>query len=236
MVHMGIINKIKKKLRFWLNQASFEMGREMKQIDVDQNHNQMNIMWLVFDSCRYDSLVEAATPYLDKQESKDDDKSLAINMEEYVDAVAAYIDQLKEQTVNFYSKILDTLSLKSIRKAFDESIAMLRKYAYDMPVEFIEENVVHPISSFPGKVKEYVDYQVNNIWTKTPDKSFSAEDIRDILNKALEAKVENNSKLEQTVMNMDRDLKAYSNTAKARLYQQGRSFTHDEVRLALHNL
>ena len=67
MVHMGIINKIKKKLRFWLNQASFEMGREMKQIDVDQNHNQMNIMWLVFDSCRYDSLVEAATPYLDKQ-------------------------------------------------------------------------------------------------------------------------------------------------------------------------
>ena len=109
----------------------------------------------------------------DKQESKEDDNSLAINMEEYVDAVAAYIDQLKEQTVNFYSKILDTLSLKSIRKAFDESIAMLRKYAYDMPVEFIEENVVHPISSFPGKVKEYVDYQVNNIWTKTPDKSFS---------------------------------------------------------------
>jgi membrane-anchored protein YejM (alkaline phosphatase superfamily) len=62
-----LIQGLRKRLRFWLNELSFKIGRvELKDIKVQQNHDQMNILWLVYDSCRYDSLVQAHTPTLDR--------------------------------------------------------------------------------------------------------------------------------------------------------------------------
>ena len=62
---MGIFQSIKKKLRFIRDKSNFSGAKEVKQFNIRDN-DQMNYLWIVYDSCRYDSLVEANTPNLDK--------------------------------------------------------------------------------------------------------------------------------------------------------------------------
>ncbi len=66
MSFSDLINAIRRKVRYWINEASFKKETKIKNIQVVQNHDQMNVLFVTFDSCRYDSLVEAHTPNLDR--------------------------------------------------------------------------------------------------------------------------------------------------------------------------
>ncbi len=57
--------QLKEKLRFWVNERSYRRAASIDDTNLTIDHDQMNILWVVFDSCRYDSLVQAATPMLD---------------------------------------------------------------------------------------------------------------------------------------------------------------------------
>ncbi len=62
-----LLKTIKKKLRFWLNSYNFNKVTEIKNRKVFQTHDELNYLLITLDSCRYDSLVKANTPELDKR-------------------------------------------------------------------------------------------------------------------------------------------------------------------------
>lgn len=59
-------NDLKKQIRFWINAYNFNKVKEVISKDIIQTHGKMNIVLITLDSCRYDSLVQAQTPVLDK--------------------------------------------------------------------------------------------------------------------------------------------------------------------------
>lgn len=61
---MSIINKIKRKIKFALEKNRFE-GKEIADYSVDAQHDKLNYLWVVYDSCRFDTLTKANTPVLD---------------------------------------------------------------------------------------------------------------------------------------------------------------------------
>jgi len=62
----NIFQKIKKNLRNKLHEASFNSENKIDRIDLLQTHEEMNILFVTFDSCRFDSMCRAVTPNLDK--------------------------------------------------------------------------------------------------------------------------------------------------------------------------
>jgi membrane-anchored protein YejM (alkaline phosphatase superfamily) len=61
-----LLKQLKKKLRFWLNSYNFNKITQVKGDKVFQTHDDLNIVLITFDSCRYDTLVKASTPFLDQ--------------------------------------------------------------------------------------------------------------------------------------------------------------------------
>ena len=59
-------NDLKKEIRFRLNAYNFNKVKQVIERNVSQDHEKMNIVFVTLDSCRYDSLIEANTPTLDK--------------------------------------------------------------------------------------------------------------------------------------------------------------------------
>ncbi len=57
--------QLKHKLRFWMDELRFSSVSSIADLNIVQEQEEMNIVFVVFDSCRYDSLVEARTPVLD---------------------------------------------------------------------------------------------------------------------------------------------------------------------------
>lgn len=62
----NLFNTVKKKLRFWINHYNFKRVSSVKGEKIFQNHDDTNIVFITFDSCRYDSLMQANTPFLDQ--------------------------------------------------------------------------------------------------------------------------------------------------------------------------
>ncbi len=62
---MSILKKIKHKIKFAIEQKRFE-NKEISDIKIESSHDKMNYLWIVYDSCRYDTLVKAKTPVIDK--------------------------------------------------------------------------------------------------------------------------------------------------------------------------
>jgi len=60
-----LLQEGKQKLRFWANELSYHRTSHIQDISVKQEHDEMNVLVVVYDSCRYDSLVAANTPVLD---------------------------------------------------------------------------------------------------------------------------------------------------------------------------
>lgn len=61
-----MFDQIKKKLRFWINSYNFNRVSEVKNVNFEQKQEDWNYLLITFDSCRYDSLLQALTPNLDK--------------------------------------------------------------------------------------------------------------------------------------------------------------------------
>lgn len=62
----NLLQQLKKKLRFWINRYNFSRVTKVKGEKIFQNHDDLNIVLITFDSCRYDSLLNAETPFLDE--------------------------------------------------------------------------------------------------------------------------------------------------------------------------
>lgn len=60
-----LLKKIKKKIRFGIDNLSFKSKQISKLKKVNSKSDRMNYLWIVYDSCRYDTLVSAKTPVLD---------------------------------------------------------------------------------------------------------------------------------------------------------------------------
>jgi membrane-anchored protein YejM (alkaline phosphatase superfamily) len=61
-----LIQKLRKKLRYKINEESFKKESKMVDINIVQNHDEMNLLLITFDSCRFDSMKRANTPHLDR--------------------------------------------------------------------------------------------------------------------------------------------------------------------------
>ena len=61
-----LFQTIKKKLRFWINSYNFNKVTKIKEQKIFQTHEDLNYVLVTLDSCRYDSLIKAATPELDR--------------------------------------------------------------------------------------------------------------------------------------------------------------------------
>lgn len=64
-VCMSWLQKLKKKVLYAITERTFTGVSEIKTIEIKQTHKQMNLLWVVFDSCRYDTLTQARTPFLE---------------------------------------------------------------------------------------------------------------------------------------------------------------------------
>lgn len=61
-----LFQTIKKQIRFWINSYNFNKVTEIKEKKLFQTHEDLNYVLITLDSCRYDSLIKASTPHLDK--------------------------------------------------------------------------------------------------------------------------------------------------------------------------
>lgn len=61
-----LFQTIKKQVRFWINSYNFNKVTEIKEKKIFQTHEDLNYVLITLDSCRYDSLIKANTPNLDK--------------------------------------------------------------------------------------------------------------------------------------------------------------------------
>ncbi len=58
--------KLKRKIRYKLDEHEFHSETEIDKTSIKQLHDDLNILFITFDSCRYDSFVQAKTPNLDR--------------------------------------------------------------------------------------------------------------------------------------------------------------------------
>ena len=60
-----LLTQIKKKIRFGRDNNVFSQGSFKKAFKVNSQSEKLNYLWIVYDSCRYDTLEAAQTPILD---------------------------------------------------------------------------------------------------------------------------------------------------------------------------
>jgi membrane-anchored protein YejM (alkaline phosphatase superfamily) len=61
-----IYQKFRKQFRDKLHETSFKSHNKLIDIDLTQFHDDMNVILITFDSCRFDSMKRAHTPNLDR--------------------------------------------------------------------------------------------------------------------------------------------------------------------------
>ncbi len=172
------------------------------------------------------------------KEEKEDNKEEAKKEEEakperisavdkLVQAATTYFKELQQDIMDRYAKTLSLISLENLQKAFDESMKLIVRYAYEVPAESFKEYVIEPIHEFAGKVTEYIDEGLKNGFNAKSKKTFNHKEIRSMLQQSLSA--EREEKLESSVLMLDRSLRA-----RAQMHIAKQKFTKDEIKLALH--
>lgn len=172
------------------------------------------------------------------KEEKEDNKEEAKKEEEakpekisavdkLVQAATTYFKELQQDIMDRYAKTLSLISLENLQKAFDESMKLIVRYAYEVPAESFKEYVIEPIHEFAAKVTEYIDEGLKNGFSSKSKKTFNHKEIRSMLQQSLTA--EREEKLENSVLMLDRSLRA-----RAQMHIAKQKFTKDEIKLALH--
>lgn len=60
------IKELRRKIRYKINEDNFKKETTIRDITITALHDDMNVLLVTFDSCRYDTLVKALTPNLDR--------------------------------------------------------------------------------------------------------------------------------------------------------------------------
>ncbi len=163
-----------------------------------------------------------------KEQAKEEAKPEKLSaVDKLVQAATTYFKELQEGIMERYSKTLSLMSLENLRKAFDESMKLIVRYAYEVPAESFKEYVIEPINEFGAKVTEYIDEGLKNGFNPKSKKTFNHKEIRSMLQQSLSA--EREEKLESSVLMLDRSLRA-----RAQMHIAKQKFTKDEIKLALH--
>jgi hypothetical protein len=159
-----------------------------------------------------------------EEQAKEQKKSA---VDQLVEAAATYFKELQEAIIERYSKTMSMMSLENLRKALDESVKVIVRYAYEVPIESFKEYVIDPINEFGTKVTEYIDEGLKNGFISKSKKTFNHKEIRSMLQQTLST--EREEKLENSVLMLDRSLRA-----RAQMHIAKQKFTKDEIKLALH--
>jgi hypothetical protein len=166
---------------------------------------------------------------------------LQTQIEAYYKKILDYFQELKDRTIKLYESMLDAVSLEKLKEALEGRLKQVNKYLYELPVEFLTRNLVEPVSEVPTKVREYMDKLIKDALRESQT-SFSAEDIRAVLNQALNGELERksqedlSSKLSNSVNSLDKSLIEYNK--KLRMKEFARSdynIAKDDIRFALHH-
>lgn len=161
-----------------------------------------------------------------EQEEEDEEEELTL-VAKMLDAAEEYFEQMKEDLLKSYSKILSALSLKNLRRALDDGIKLLHRYIYEVPMESFKEAILDPIDEFKSKLKTMLDEGLDFDFAAKAKKTFNPKEIKLLLQESLTSK---DHKLEQSVDALNRSLRA-----RAQLQMARRKFNKDQVKLALHS-
>ncbi len=140
------------------------------------------------------------------KKTKKKDKKL---VDEIVKSVEDYLENVKTRMLKLYDGVLDAVSMKNIRKFFEESIKSVKKYLYEVPVEFLDERLVTPIFNFPSQLKNQIDKTIDNLSQKDEKRTFTAKEIRGILKSSIDTvRDEFNDVLEKSIQDLDQNLQS----------------------------
>ncbi|MDA1020966.1 MAG: hypothetical protein O2962_05395 [Cyanobacteria bacterium] len=170
---------------------------------------------------KLDSYQEKEEP---EQEPEEEDEKLVTKM---LDAAAQYFEQIKEDLIESYSKVLSAISLKNLKAALDDGLKLVHRYIYEVPMQSFKEAVLDPIDEFKSKLKTMLDEGIDFNFAAKAKKTFNPKEIKSLLQDSLENK---ERKLEQSVDALNRSLKD-----RAQIHMARRKFNKEQVKLALHS-
>lgn len=211
-------------LQAMLNLLSAKMIEQNKYTYFDQE-KQIDLKKKVQD--KLNEYKEESKDQSQEQAQEDAKSEKQSAVDKLVAAAATYFKELQEAIIERYSKALSLVSLENLRKVLDESVKVIVRYAYEVPIESFKEYVLEPISEFGDKVTEYIDDGLKNGFTSKSKKTFNHKEIRSMLQQTLAT--EREEKLESSVLMLDRSLRT-----RAQMHIAKQKFTKDEIKLALH--
>jgi len=172
----------------------------------------------------------------EQNDSEESEEEVEVNfVQEWVDSVTSYIDELRDRILQSYDDVLDALSMERLKDTLEETQKTLTRYLYEMPVEFVDEHFISPVQELPSRFKNYVDIKIKSALEHDIRNTFSAEEIRSILNKTMKKSVDES--LEKTIGDMDSNLRYYSKKQRQKKLDQETAIKSTKnVKLALHNI
>lgn len=124
--------------------------------------------------------------------------------EDLIKAVEEYLQKAKARLIDLYDGILDAMSIENIKKFFEDSIHNFKKYLYEMPVEFLDKNVITPIYDFPEELKKQIDVAIDKLTKRNQKRTFTAKEIRSILRSSIDTvRDEFNDIIEKSIQDLD---------------------------------
>lgn len=144
----------------------------------------------------------------EQHEEEEQDEAQKNFTDQIVDAAEEYLKIIRDKFVKLYSGVLDTLSLQKLRKLFNDNITQLtkaiKKYAYDLPIEVLDEYLISPVYNLPTNLKKQVEENISKITNKNKKKTFTATEIKEILNSSIDSvRTDFNDMLERSITNLE---------------------------------
>jgi len=169
----------------------------------------------------------------DQKQNPDQDEDSAI--EKLAKAAQSYFEEIYNDLIEKYKKVLTAVSLENLRKAFAESLKTILRLAYETPIEAFREFVIEPIEDFRASLKTKLDeLSMQGLQNSKSKKSFSAGEIKSMLQKSIVSskalKETNETKLLSAISTMDTALKMQKSITQARKKFGSKT----ELKLALH--
>lgn len=167
-----------------------------------------------------------------EQEKKDDQEEKQESaIDKLVNAAVTYYKEMEEWFVEKYKNIVSAMSLENIKKAFNDGLKMVVRYAYEVPAESFKEFFIDPIEEFRSNLRDYIDNSLQNGFTRKTTKAFTPTEIKSILQQSFspEQKINNNAKLKKSVDILNKSL-----ILKKKLKVKKSRMASGDMKLALH--
>ena len=167
----------------------------------------------------------------DQKQDQDEDSAI----DKLAKAAQSYFEDIYNDLIEKYKKVLSAVSLENLRKAFAESLKTILRLAYETPIEAFREFVIEPIEDFRASLKTKLDeLSLQGLQKSKSKKSFSAGEIKSMLQKSIVSskalKETDETKLLSAISTMDTALKMQKSITQARKKFGSKT----ELKLALH--